>query len=160
MLSEVQSGEAEGAGWRPMASWNIQGYVEMGVFTNHAPSTHNFKRWPDDPDTERLNIETSRSYRYDNSTGQNASIGIYFQAITTVTHHAITFSVAGNITDSAGGTVTIDLHRDSDGLLLGTTSRTGDGAYSLSWYDNTENVFVSAYENSTHLGRSTAGVAV
>ena len=38
-------------------------------------------------------------------------------------------------------------------------SRSGNGSFSFTWYDNTEPMYVDAYEDSTHLGRSTQAVA-
>jgi hypothetical protein len=40
-----------------------------------------------------------------------------------------------------------------------SSSRVGNGAYSFTCYDDTENVYVMAYEDGTHLGRSAYGVA-
>jgi hypothetical protein len=76
-----------------------------------------------------------------------------------LTYHQITFSVAGDVSDSDGGTVNLTLHRASDGEQLASTSRSGDGAYSMTWYDDTEDVYVSAYEDATHVGRSAPDTA-
>lgn len=73
--------------------------------------------------------------------------------------HDYTYTVSGNITDSAGGTVTINLHDNTTGTELANTSRSGNGSYSFTWYDNTALVHADAYEDSTHLGRSDAGYA-
>ena len=75
------------------------------------------------------------------------------------TYHTITFTVSGNVTGSSGGTVTLDLLDDSSGTKLLTTSRVGDGSYSFTWYDNVNNVYVSARESATSLGRSERSVA-
>lgn len=115
-----------------------------------------FKRWPNDADSERLDIETSRRWRcvLANNATSFDYLDLYF------TYHTITFTVSGTITGSGGGTVNIDLIRDSDNETVLTTSRSGNGAYSFTWYDNTVNMFAAAREDSTHMGRSDDDVAV
>lgn len=160
MLAEVQATEAEGAGWRSMYSAMYESDVEIGQSLCWARARDDFKRWPQDPDTGRMDIENARSYRYDNSLIVSSTAGAIMQSYAMVTYHAITYQIAGNITGSAGGTVTIDAHRSTDGGEIATTSRTGDGAFSMPWYDNTTPVYVEAYEDGTHIGRSANGVAV
>jgi hypothetical protein len=55
--------------------------------------------------------------------------------------------------------VTIDLHRSDTGEKVATTTRSGNGAYSLTWYDDTVDVYVVAYEAAGRLGRSKNGKA-
>jgi hypothetical protein len=76
------------------------------------------------------------------------------------TYHAITYSVSGTVSGSAGGTVTLNLCRANTGERVLTTTRTGNGTYTFTWYDDTENVFVEARESGALIGRSDAGVAV
>ena len=75
------------------------------------------------------------------------------------TYHSITYSMAGDISDSNGGTVTIDLHRADTAEKVKTTSRVGNGSYSFTWYDNTEEMYVTAREDDTYKGRSANGLA-
>jgi hypothetical protein len=76
-----------------------------------------------------------------------------------LTYHAITFTVTGTVSDSAGGTVNLACYRKSDGLKLGSTSRVGNGSYTITIYDNTETVFAEARESAALLGRSDDGTA-
>jgi hypothetical protein len=129
---------------------------EVGVYNLYCRSRDLFKRWSGDPDTKRIDVETARPYRLLNSnaafsTASWAYIGII------LTYHSITYTVTGTVSNSAGGTVTIDLHRATSGEKVRTTSRSGNGSYSITWYDNTENVYTSARESSTKLGRSDSG---
>lgn len=71
-----------------------------------------------------------------------------------LTYHAITFTVSGTVSGSNSGTVNLGLHDATTGELLLTTSRSGDGSYSFTWYDDTADVYVAAYEDDTHVGRS------
>lgn len=114
-----------------------------------------FRRFPNDSETDRMDLQTARRYKssFSPSLGWRA-INLWF------TYHTIQFAVGGTITGSAGGTVNLLLVRYSDRKVLKTGSRTGNGAYSFVWYDNTLDMFVDAYENTTHVGRSENNVAV
>lgn len=148
---ECQSGEAEGAGWHALYSSIYESDAEMGFSLSYARGRTDFLRWPSDWDTGgRLNVETARDYRFD-----AAITGVaVFQAAMLLTYHSITYAIAGSVTGSAGGTVTIKAYRTDTGERVASTSRSGNGAYSMTWFDNTINVFVEARESSTLLGRS------
>lgn len=127
----------------------------MGTSISWARARPNFKRYPNDPDTDRLGIETSRNYRFDIP----ISAAAVFQAKKFVTYHTITYTIAGNVSGSAGGTITLDAWRTDTGEKIDTTTRVGDGAYSFTWYDNTIPVFVTAYESSAYRAMSANQVA-
>ncbi len=79
-----------------------------------------------------------------------------------LTYHAITFTVADSVAGFTG-TVEIGLHRANDnpsqpGDLVGETTRSGDGAFSFTWYDNTEALYVAA-NDGTNAGRSVDDLA-
>jgi hypothetical protein len=158
---EVQSGEAEGAGFRTLFSQLYATDAEIGTSLMWAQNCMNFKRWPSDPDTSRLDIETARDYRFD----ANVTAATFWQMKMLHTYHAITYVWAGSITDSVGGTVNIKTHVAAlagvipKGTEVAATSRVGNGAYSTTWFDNTVNVFSEARESATRLGRSDDGLA-
>lgn len=131
---------------------------ETGLHLTFSQVRTLFRRWGDDvyADTSRMSLQTARRWR--TVLANSASSFDYLDLI--FTYHSIPFTVSGNITGSSGGTVTISLHRESNGEKVLETSRVGDGSYSLTWYDNTENVYTEAYESSTKIGRSDNGVAV
>lgn len=131
---------------------------EIGARHSYSQMRNVFKRFTGDADPDRLDIETSRRWR--------ATIGsvsaAFFYLDLMFTYHTITKTVSGNITGFTG-TVDLSLHRSSDntdepGQLLQTTTRSGDGSYSFTWYDDTENVFVEATDG-TNVGRTTDGTA-
>ncbi len=158
---EVQSGEAEGAGFRELFGALYATDAEIGVSLMWAQCNDCFKRWPSDPDTARLDIETDRDYRFD----ANVSAATFWQAKLLHTYHAITYAWAGSITNSAGGTVPIKGHlaviagNIPKGTEFGNTSRVGNGAYSITWFDNTVNINSESRESATLLGRSDDGLA-
>lgn len=113
-------------------------------------ATHAFNRYPNDPQTTRANIETSR-YWWVSATG--AQMGL----MTYVTYHSITFTISGTISnyaDADGAGLTVKFYKTSDGEYIGTTTTTSGGAYTYTWYDSAGSVFAECYEDSTHAGRS------
>jgi hypothetical protein len=155
VLFEKTSGEG-GVQWQVAYKDVVSGDVETGLFTVFGQIKDFFKRWPDDPESGRLDIETSRRWVIYN--GYISGQGLYKLDLL-MTYHTITYAVAGTVSGSAGGTVTLTLHRANTGEEVKSTTRSGNGAFSLTWYDNTENVFVEATEDATHVGRTIDGLA-
>lgn len=57
-----------------------------------------------------------------------------------------------------GGTVSISLVREADMQIVMRTSRTGNGAYAMHWYDSTaDGYFVIARESASRNGISSPG---
>jgi hypothetical protein len=111
-----------------------------------------FDRWSNDPQTERMSLTGSRRWRF--ATSQS---GGTWSALCWLTYHSITFAATGTITGSGGGTVNLCLHDATKHECLATGSRTGNGSYTLTWFDNTQNCYVDAREGATYLGRSDNG---
>lgn len=76
-----------------------------------------------------------------------------------ITYHTITYSITGTISGSGGGTVNVAAYRTDTGEKIGSTSRSGNGSYTITWYDNTIDVFAEALEDAAHMGRSDDDVA-
>jgi hypothetical protein len=132
---------------------------ETGLHSVYATARSIFKRWTGDDYSSRLDLEASR--RWKTSLAAATTAGAAFHYLNLIfTYHTITKTVSGNITGSSGGLVTISVHREATGEKILETSRTGDGSYSVTWYDGTETLHTTAYESSTKVGRSDNGVAV
>lgn len=117
-----------------------------------------FLRWPGDPGPGRMDLETSRRWRVVLANAATA----FFHMDLYLTYHAITFTVADSVAGFTG-TVDLGLHRSnanarSPGELVAETTRSGDGAFSFVWYDNTEELYVSA-NDGTNQGRSADALA-
>lgn len=154
LQAERLSGES-GIKWEEVYADIVHTDPEVGVrITWGGDALAVFKRWASDP-TNRLDLEQARRWRFIHTHSQ----AVWPMIVLWFTYHSITFAVSGNISASAGGTVNIYLLRVSNKELLLSTSRSGNGAYSFSWYDNTENLEVVAYEDATHQGASDRGVA-
>lgn len=132
------------------------GYTDPETGLRHAFSQIRdlFKRWSNDNFSNRMSLQTARRWR--TVLNNNASSFDYLDLI--FTYHSIPFTVADSISGFSG-TVTLSLHRSDTGEIVDQTTRSGDGSFSFTWYDNTENVFVSATDG-TNVGRSTDGLAV
>lgn len=152
---EIQAGELYDAGWLDFYTALYATDAEIGPSVTVCRTRNVFKRWPNDPDTNRLDIETSRTVRMD----CNVNAALSHQSIQYVTWYGISYAIAGTISGSAGGTVQIKAFRTDNDEEVGNTSRTGDGAYSMTWYDNTIPVYTVAYESTTLKGTSQQAVA-
>ena len=139
--AELLSTESFGAGWYDIYSTFFSTDAENSQIWSWARARDEFKRHPEDPDTDRLDIEGVRSYRFDNPTRN-----ITMQAVQYLTYHSILYTVSGNVQNSSGGTVTINLHRTDTGELVHRVSRVGDGAFSFSWHDNVVRVYIVAVD--------------
>ena len=153
--AEVLSAEGEGDGWRELYADLFVKDAERGCQIIYCRARGDMGRWPLDTDPDRLVVESSRIYRYSNAATCAKGVAML------LTYHTITFTVSGDITGSAGGTVDIDCFtEDGEEILhIGTTSRSGNGAYSLTWYDNVYACYAEARESGTLIGRSDNVVA-
>ena len=113
-----------------------------------------FKRWLQDDRGACALSDNPVFQRRVLSTSFGGNRGEYtYHAVWLTLHECADWPVAGNVIDSNGGTVTLRLHDAVTGELLVETSRVGDGAYSIDWYDPRD-VYVDAYEDNTFLSRS------
>ncbi len=121
---------------------------ELGRYDCFAQIRTLFKRWVGDTDTNRLALNVNR--RYYIYTANGASMPTILKYM--ITYHGITSTVADSVSGFSG-TVTISAHRASGEKVLETT-RAGDGAFSLTWYDNTEPLYIVASGSTSGHGRS------
>lgn len=138
----------------------LQAYADGSIFDGEAGSTQLycqvgdiFNRWSNDFDSKRLPIETARIYNLYIPTNNVAAV-IWEILNMYLTYHSITYTFSGTISGSAGGTVTIGLYRTATGEKVLETTRSGNGAYSFTWFDDTEDMYVCAVETSTLRGLS------
>jgi hypothetical protein len=129
---------------------------ELGIYDIYSTDTSIFNRWPDDGDLTRVNIETDRRYVL-HSSNQSIVPNLLNMMLT---YHSILYTITGSISKTNGTSVQLTLHRANTDEIVKSSSRIGNGSYSFSWYDNTEDVYVNAYENNTHKGRSANGLAI
>lgn len=150
--AEILAAEG-GVSWTSLQLYGNVSTDKMGVWIVQGDTSALFKRWPSEA-LPRIDIETSRRYRWI----YNGNCWVNHQLWYTY-HCCGPFTVADNVTGSDAGTVTIGLYRSSDGELLKSTTRSGNGAYSFDWWDNTENVFTACTDATGNTARSKDGVA-
>lgn len=97
-----------------------------------------------------MDVETARDYRF------FAAASVRGGAIFIATYHSHTFTAAGNISGHNASLPTdLQLVRNSTGeVLQEATLSAGTTAFSFTIYDDTEDYYVSAYQDATHTGRS------
>lgn len=156
LAAEVLAGEGTRQDFREIGEGWFTHDGENGWYPLMADSQNEamglFQRFDADPDATRLAIEGSRRWKI--AVGQAASRPL----AAWLTYHSIGFTASGSVAGSAGGTVNIACYRKSDGLKIGSTSRVGNGTYTVEGYDSTETVFCEARESGTLIGRSDDGV--
>jgi hypothetical protein len=153
MDAQCLTTEGKGGGYYDIYGDAYQSDAERSSNVIYMNGRDVFKRYPVDPAVDRVDIESARSYRFFSTT--TSSNGMMML----VTYHSIAFTVSGNIYGSQGGTVTINVYRSDNNELVYTTTRSGDGAYSFTWYDDTIALYTEAYEDTGHYGRSTTATA-
>jgi hypothetical protein len=142
--------------WKTVCERTTYTDPETGIRILYTQLDEHIFKYPTQPITEEYQVLATAIGNMRFITGN--AIPIFVEAEFIYTYHTITYTVSGTITNSAGGTVNLLLN-DSTGKSLATTTRTGNGTFYFTWYDNVTPVFVSAYEDSTHLGRSALAVA-
>ena len=151
---ERTSGEG-GVKWESVYKDASHTDPEVGVRQVFAQMKHLFKRWNGDVGPDRMDIETSR--RWSIALGNAATAFHHLDML--LTYHTITCTVTGSVTNSAGGTVTLNLCRSDTGERVLSTTRSGNGSYTFTWVYDTDTVFVEARESGTLMGRSDNGTA-
>lgn len=152
---ERLSGEG-GIRWERIFADSVGTDGETGIWINIADASKVFKRWHPEPVSTRLDPETSRRWRYNCGQGSSNLAQIH----TLLTYHSIYFAVNCTLGGSGGGTIYVQLLRASDDeILIADNNRVGNGSITSYWYDNVENVYMVAYEDDTHTGRSANGTA-
>lgn len=155
LQAELQAGEDTEAGWVDLFNTVATTVAERGFVMMHGRCRSQFRRWPNDTDSSRMNVETTRYYRMAGASAQYA-LALW------LTHHSHTWSIAGTVSgyvDVDGAGLAVKLYRCSDGLYIGEATTTAGGAFTMTWYDNTEDIRAICEEDSSHVGASAAGQA-
>lgn len=146
--TEVKAGEGKEAGYTDIYADAYVSDVERACSIIWMRGRDAFKRYPQDPDPDRLDIETARDYRlYTTTTTSNGMYAV-------LTLHSNTYTSTLTVTNSNGGTVAIDVFRTDTNERILTTSRVGNGTVDVTWYDNTTDCYAVAREDDTLLARS------
>jgi hypothetical protein len=157
---QVQPTEAAGSGWYGFYDSIYANDPEIAGSYVWARARDEYKRYPEDPQTARLNIENNRNYRI----AFNPNVG-FLMTNQFVTYHNITFPISGSIVGGNGVDPIIvrAFRTDTGDLIQEVTGTTTDGyltaTFNIVWYDNTIPIIVSAYQATDYKGTAEEQVA-
>lgn len=147
MKMQVTAGE--GGGWVNL----IRDSLTSNEYSNHDATT-NLLRFFNQTNqlTGKLDIETPRDYQ-SSASGTNSN---YSAAIHWLTHHEITFTVAGPITGYAGdgSGIGVDVWNTTRNEWVASGVSAIGGAYTTTVYDDVDTYVAECREDGTHVGRS------
>jgi hypothetical protein len=155
VAAERLATESPAGGWQPLFASIGLGGGENGIVMSNGVCRSEFKRWPSDTDTKRIDVEGSRTWAV-GGTSKQYGLGLW------ITYHSHTYTISGTVSgyvDADGAGLTVSIFRCSDGLYLGDATTTAGGAFTMTWYDNTEDYRAICEEDSTHVGCSIKGKA-
>jgi len=149
--ARILSGEGVGEGYKVLYTDQYYGDNELMYSTMHVRARDEFRRYPGDVDTNRLDIELDRDY--------DVLVVTAFRGISgnfVATYSGITHTVSGSISNSSNNTSSLQLFQEIDNeyILFKTGSVNGDGQFEFTAYDNTTNYIVTAYVTSSLKGVS------
>jgi hypothetical protein len=146
LLAAVGTGEHDDDGWVGFAK-NCPTDGEFGYSMQMLTSVSGeaWDHYPNDPHNY-MEIETARVWRW-----MSAAVAQWSMTLV-VTYHSISYAISGTVSGSSGGTVNIMAFRNGVHQLIQTTTRIGNGAFSIPWYDNTIKVYCAFYESDTLVG--------
>jgi len=149
--ASLLSGEGAGEGYRVLYTDQYFGDSEVMYSYMHVRARDEFKRYPADIDTNRMDIESNRDY---DVLVVNAFRGISGNFV--ATYSGITHTISGSISNSSNNTSSLQLLQEIDNeyILLKTGSVEGDGQFEFTAYDDTTNYIVTAYVTSSLKGVS------
>lgn len=153
---ECLAGESKGAGYQDIYADAYTADNERACSMVWMRGRDVFKRFSEDTDPDRLDIELARDYRLYTSV-------ICGNGITaSITRHTHTWAAAGTISghDPALST-NLRLVVDSTGQVLQEQTLTaGTTSFSFTVYDDTEDYYIDAYQDNSYVGRSGLAKAV
>lgn len=147
---ECLPGEGKGAGYYDIYADAYQSDAERSCSIIWMRGRDTFKRMPTDAGADRLDIETIRDYRlFTSTTCGNGMVAV-------ASYHSFRWTAAGTLSGlDAGLPTTVQLVRnDTKEVMQEQVLSAGTAAFSFPVYDDTEDYFISAYQDETHVGRS------
>jgi len=151
--AECAAGEGKGSGgggWFEISDFTNFSDGEVGFNVVWANCRDVWKLYPNDPDTTKMDIETTRDWRYYlGPTG-------YPQGMFGFTYHSQLFSISGTVSNysGAGSGIVVKAHDAITGVVINTATTAAGGGYNMQMFDNGRQYYVEAYQDSTHVGRS------
>jgi len=151
--AEVKSTESKGGGFTDIYADAIQSDAERRCSIVWMRGRDVFKRYPEDPDSERLDPKSVRQYRFFTPSGTQQGI----EAM--ITYHSIYYPLSGSIENynDNGDSVIVDFFRTYDDSKILSLTTGISGSFTGIWYDNTEDIYCVARQSNSFVGRSSNG---
>ena len=149
--ARILPGEGVGEGYRSLYSDTYYADQELSYTPMYVRARDEFRRYPGDPDSARLDIESNREYV------QTTSAATFVVSSNfSVAYHGITHIISGSISNSSNNTSSLQLLQqiDNEYILLKTGSVEGDNQFQFTTYDDTANYIVTGYVTSSLKGIS------
>lgn len=147
---QTLSTEDNGLDYKVIYSDNYRSDAEISCTYSYFNQPNLFRKYPQDPDSSKLDIESSRNYQFYSTTA--CRIGL----VNMVTYHSFKYDISGTLSNYSGdgSGITVDAFRSDNDQFIGTTTTSIGGSYTIPWYDNTVEVYTVARQSSILLGRS------
>jgi hypothetical protein len=127
----------------------------LGLYCVWSEMGRLFRRYAADPDTSRADPTAAHDLRFcTTGDGSSAAAFVGFEIAWTI--HSHTYGVSGTVsgyTSGDGSGIAVQVF-DASHNLVATAMTTAGGAFSATVYDNTVQVYASAFVNSNLKGRS------
>jgi len=156
--TDAETGSGVTDSWTTLyeSMYDISG--ERGIVMSYAQGISKFKRYPNDPDTTRMDLLIPRIYRTEfpgpgSAATTTTADNIYFcGSMLLWTYHniytAVTRSISGYTSGDGSGIPVSVYYSGSNELLYDVTTRSG-GEYSFVAYDANTSLYATAYDSAS-----------
>lgn len=144
------TGEGPGDGWTPTYTDPYVADAELAFGEIYVRMRSEFQRFAGDQDTDRMNLQTARLYRYCSTTTYR--FGALFRVAYHTIYRTISVSVTGYSGDGSG--MEVKIFREDTREWLKTVTTTIGGTATFTWYDDVTPIYGLCYVDGTKKGRS------
>lgn len=153
LTAQIMPPEQGGRGWETLYSSFYETDVETASVVNVCRATDSFKRNRNDPSSDGLNFTQSREMRV------SFPVRSFVNGYAFYTYHTINYEVSGAISGYSGDGSGINVYLYQSGSstydkeVKRLTTAAG-GKFSTIWHNNTIPLYAVAWQDGTHMGRS------
>lgn len=142
-----------GVGWKNVFSQQVDSLVEFTNVTCIGDGKDTFTTFPGDASIVSKYIPTrNRNWIIQQLVGAVYECGYLFGSYHTITY-SLTGSLSGYTGDGSG--VPVRFYRADTNEYILTTTSSNNGEFHATWYDNVNPLYAEAFQDNTHVGRST-----
>ena len=143
--------------WEDLGTFITETDTETGIRKIYTNKNDVFKMWTGDDYRDGLDVETARDYKITRSYAGNCFDTLNIM----MTYHSITSTISGTVSGYSGTGIglQVDIANADNGCKILEATTTSGGAYSVTWFDDEEDLKSDCYEDGSHVGRSDTGTA-